>query len=100
MSWASDACGVADLLRRASALLSGVRISGVEGRDASERGEPGGLQERRGGPSAGALEGVVRTLEVPEELCLDAVETINIDQSQGAIIISVRDGKIFILCYE
>ena len=53
-----------------------------------------------GGSSAGSLEGVVQTLEVPEELCLDAVETINIDQSQGAIIISVRDGKIFILCYE
>ncbi|KAJ3475159.1 hypothetical protein NLI96_g12021 [Meripilus lineatus] len=45
-------------------------------------------------------EGVVRTLEIPDELELDSVETINIDQSQGAIIISVREGKIFILCYE
>ncbi|OSC98467.1 hypothetical protein PYCCODRAFT_1439334 [Trametes coccinea BRFM310] len=50
--------------------------------------------------SAETLEGIVRTLEVPEELDLDKVETINIDQSQGAIIISVQDGKIFILCYE
>ncbi|KAJ8490155.1 hypothetical protein ONZ51_g2505 [Trametes cubensis] len=56
----------------------------------------------RGGPASAAesLEGIVRTLEVPDELDLDQVETINIDQSQGAIIISVRDGKIFILCYE
>ncbi|RDB20732.1 hypothetical protein Hypma_012244 [Hypsizygus marmoreus] len=44
--------------------------------------------------------GEVRTLDIPDELDLDAVETINIDQSQGAIILSVRDGKIFILCYE
>ncbi|KAF8058626.1 hypothetical protein FPV67DRAFT_1523101 [Lyophyllum atratum] len=44
--------------------------------------------------------GVVRTLDIPEELDLDAVETINIDQSQGAVILSVREGKIFILCYE
>ena len=53
-----------------------------------------------GAEAAESLEGIVRTLEVPEELDLDTVETINIDQSQGAIIISVRDGKIFILCYE
>ncbi|KAI0765692.1 hypothetical protein BD413DRAFT_574805 [Trametes elegans] len=53
-----------------------------------------------GGDAGESLEGIVRTLDVPEELDLDAVETINIDQSQGAIIISVRDGKIFILCYE
>lgn len=45
-------------------------------------------------------EGIVRTLEIPDELDLDTVETINIDQSQGAVIISVREGKIFILCYE
>lgn len=45
-------------------------------------------------------EGVVRTLEVPEELDLDKVETLNIDQSQGAVIMSVREGRIFILCYE
>ncbi|KAI8978269.1 hypothetical protein BD414DRAFT_495065 [Trametes punicea] len=50
--------------------------------------------------AAESLEGIVRTLEVPDELDLDKVETINIDQSQGAIIISVQDGKIFILCYE
>ncbi|TFK85785.1 hypothetical protein K466DRAFT_587819 [Polyporus arcularius HHB13444] len=53
-----------------------------------------------GGRTAASLEGVVHTLDVPDELDLDTVETINIDQSQGAIIISVRDGKIFILCYE
>lgn len=46
------------------------------------------------------IEGVVRTLDIPEDLDLDSVETINIDQSQGAVIISVREGKIFILCYE
>lgn len=50
--------------------------------------------------AAASLEGVVHTLDIPDELDLDTVETINIDQSQGAIIISVRDGKIFILCYE
>ncbi|KAG6808783.1 hypothetical protein H0H92_002917 [Tricholoma furcatifolium] len=44
--------------------------------------------------------GVVRTLETPPELDLDLVETINIDQSQGAVILSVRDGMIFILCYR
>ncbi|KAJ3809832.1 hypothetical protein F5876DRAFT_43068 [Lentinula aff. lateritia] len=42
----------------------------------------------------------VRTLEIPPELDLHSVETINIDQSQGAIILSVKQGKIFILCYE
>lgn len=45
-------------------------------------------------------EAVVRTLEIPEELDLDGVETINIDQSQGAVILSVKEGKIFILRYE
>ncbi|KAL0574511.1 hypothetical protein V5O48_007444 [Marasmius crinis-equi] len=44
--------------------------------------------------------GEVRTLEVPAELDLDNVETINIDQSQGAVILSVKSGQIFILCYE
>ncbi|KAJ3899834.1 hypothetical protein F5879DRAFT_908209 [Lentinula edodes] len=42
----------------------------------------------------------VRTLEIPPELDLHSVETINIDQSQGAIILSVKQGRIFILCYE
>lgn len=46
------------------------------------------------------VEGKVRTLEVPDELDLALVETINIDQSQGAVILSDRTGKIFILCYE
>ncbi|KAI0061199.1 hypothetical protein BV25DRAFT_1827075 [Artomyces pyxidatus] len=46
------------------------------------------------------MEGVVKTLEIPEDLDLDSVETINIDQSQGAVILSVKEGKIFILCYE
>ena len=44
--------------------------------------------------------GEVRTLEVPPELDLNNVETINIDQSQGAVILSVKSGQIFILCYE
>lgn len=45
-------------------------------------------------------EGEVRTLETPPELDLGTVETINIDQSQGAIILSDKGGRIFILCYE
>jgi hypothetical protein len=46
------------------------------------------------------MEGAARTLAIPKELDLHDVETINIDQSQGAVILSVRQGKIFILCYE
>ena len=45
----------------------------------------------------GGGRGEVRTLEVPDELELSAVETINIDQSQGAVILSDSDGRIFIL---
>jgi len=44
--------------------------------------------------------GQVRTIPHPEELDLGKVETINIDQSQGAVILSDKDGRIFILCYE
>jgi hypothetical protein len=51
-------------------------------------------------PDIGELEGKVRTLDVPEELDLGTVETINIDQSQGAVILSDKDGRIYILCYE
>ena len=57
----------------------------------------------RNGLSAGAYncyEGDVRTLEIPSELDLGTVETINIDQSQGAVILSDKEGRIFILCYE
>jgi hypothetical protein len=50
--------------------------------------------------SSAKKEGMVRTLETPPELDLGEVETINIDQSQGAIILSDKTGKIFILCYE
>ena len=50
--------------------------------------------------SAYSYEGDVRTLEIPSELDLGTVETINIDQSQGAIILSDKGGRIFILCYE
>ncbi|TFK45159.1 hypothetical protein BDQ12DRAFT_674232 [Crucibulum laeve] len=59
-------------------------------------------EDGSGGPALrpGSLEGHVRTLEVPDELDLGTVETINIDQSQGAVILSDREGKIFILCYE
>jgi hypothetical protein len=46
------------------------------------------------------MEGCVRTLEVPAELELKKVESVNIDQSQGAVIVSVLDGKIFVLYYE
>ncbi|KZT03901.1 uncharacterized protein LAESUDRAFT_683058 [Laetiporus sulphureus 93-53] len=57
----------------------------------------GGAWEKK---SEKELEGVVRTLEIPDELDLDEVETINIDESQGAVIISVREGKIFTMYYE
>jgi hypothetical protein len=46
------------------------------------------------------MEGAVRTLAIPDELDLQEVETINIDQSQGAVILSARQGKVFILYYE
>ncbi|KAF8161569.1 hypothetical protein B0H34DRAFT_384998 [Crassisporium funariophilum] len=52
------------------------------------------------GRAAGGGDGEVRTLETPDDLDLGSVETINIDQSQGAIILSDKSGKIFILCYE
>ena len=61
------------------------------------------VDRKRDKPGEGRLwreEAVVRTLEIPEELDLDGVETINIDQSQGAVILSVKEGKIFILRYE
>ncbi|KAJ2936971.1 hypothetical protein H1R20_g122, partial [Candolleomyces eurysporus] len=61
-------------------------------------------QESEGTPrvkkSKVEAEGVVRTLKVPDELNLGSVETINIDQSQGAVILSDRERKIWILCYE
>ena len=38
-----------------------------------------------------------RTLAIPKELDLHEVETI---KSQGAVILSVRRGKILILCHE
>jgi len=54
-----------------------------------------------GGPDGTfEMEGTVRTLAIPQELDLHEIETINIDQSQGAVILSLRQGKIFILCYE
>ena len=72
----------------------GVRLEG-EGHAVRSRIGSGG------GPNgAFEMEGSVRTLAIPEELDLHEVETINIDQSQGAVILSVRQGKIFILCYE
>ena len=54
----------------------------------------------RNGSGYNCYEGDVRTLEIPSELDLGAVETINIDQSQGAVILSDKGGRIFILCYE
>ncbi|EAU92026.1 hypothetical protein CC1G_06013 [Coprinopsis cinerea okayama7 len=59
-----------------------------------------GLEREQWLPKPEELEGEVRTLEVPDELDLGTVETINIDQSQGAVILSDRMGKIYILCYE
>lgn len=45
-------------------------------------------------------EGRVKTLPIPDELDVDKIETINLDQSQGAILLSVEGGKVFILCYD
>jgi len=45
-------------------------------------------------------EGRVKTLPIPDKLDMDKVETINLDQSQGAILLSVEGGKVFILCYD
>lgn len=42
----------------------------------------------------------VRTLETPRQLDLNVVESMNFDQSQCAVIVSVVGGRIFILCYE
>ncbi|KAI9508005.1 hypothetical protein F5148DRAFT_980549 [Russula earlei] len=54
-----------------------------------------------GGPDGTfEMEGTVRTLAIPEELDLHEVDAINMDQSQGVVILSVRQGKMFILCYE
>ena len=53
-----------------------------------------------GGVARAHAEAEVRTLETPAELDLATVETINIDQSQGAIILSDKTGRTFILCYE
>ena len=55
---------------------------------------------RNGSVAYNCYEGDVRTLEIPSELDLSTVETINIDQSQGAVILSDKRGRIFILCYE
>jgi len=59
-----------------------------------KRGEEGtfGLEDE--------TEGRVKTLPIPDELDIDKVETINLDQSQGAILLSVEGGKVFILCYD
>ena len=59
-----------------------------------KKGEEGtfGLEEE--------AEGRVKTLPIPDELDIDKVETINLDQSQGAILLSVEGGKVFILCYD
>ena len=48
----------------------------------------------------GKTEGRVKTLAIPDGLDIDEVETINLDQSQGAILLSVEGGKVFILRYD
>jgi hypothetical protein len=48
----------------------------------------------------GGMANFVTTLEIPEELDLSHADTVNLDQSQGAVVVSVREGKVFILFYE
>lgn len=43
---------------------------------------------------------IVRTLETPEELDLALIDTINVDQSQGAVFLSVRNGEIYVVYYD
>lgn len=52
-----------------------------------------------GPPGRQPAESTIRTLELPDELDLDTVETINIDQSQGAVILSSTEGQVFFLFY-
>ncbi|KZP18836.1 hypothetical protein FIBSPDRAFT_828896 [Athelia psychrophila] len=61
----------------------------------TDDGPTGSHSRERTTPSTDA----VKTLEVPDELDLDTIETINIDQSQGAVILSSTDGKIFFLFF-
>ncbi|KAI0315162.1 hypothetical protein OF83DRAFT_1174078 [Amylostereum chailletii] len=77
-----------------SAVRSGVERHRDTG--GSEDGEGGGGEE------AYEMEGRVRTLEIPLELDLHLVESVNLDQSQGAVLLSVSEpeGKVFILYYE
>ena len=48
----------------------------------------------------GKTEGRVKTVAIPDEVDIEKVETMNLDQSQGAILLSVERGKVFILCYD
>lgn len=59
-----------------------------------EKGEEGtfGLENE--------TEGQVEALPVPDKLDIDKVETTNLGQSQGATLLSVESGKVFILCYD
>ncbi|PPQ64170.1 hypothetical protein CVT24_008544 [Panaeolus cyanescens] len=63
-------------------------------------GEEGVKADVRRAAATRQAQAEVRTLETPPELDLGMVETINIDQSQGAVILSDKLGRIFILCYE
>jgi hypothetical protein len=72
----------------------------LEGEGHVVRSGVGGVGGGGGPDGSFEMEGAARTLAIPTELDLHEVETINIDQSQGAVILSVRQGKIFILCYE
>lgn len=44
--------------------------------------------------------GLPRKLAVPPELDLSAVESINLDQTQGTVILGVKGGQVYFLCYE
>jgi hypothetical protein len=61
-----------------------------------------GVEEDIPGPHSKErpVTGAVHTLETPEGLDLDSVETINVDQSQGAVLLSVSTGKVWVLYFE
>ena len=65
------------------------------GRERSHEAEEGWRKIRIGGRDRGAGP----TPPIPDELGIDRVETMDLDQNQGAILFSVG-GEVFVLCYD